>query len=376
MAGDMTAIRGRKSRAEELADAIARDIYHGVLPPDSVLAGVRDVARQYRVSHPTVLAAYDILEKQNLIVRQERRRIQIKARNAAADVREILYFSLGRHERKSFLSRAIYQFIEDSEYAGQYDFFTRIVGSPDLSTAHTQLGRELSRIEKLGFLDCAVIHGGGLTPPDIEQCLKLPFPVVFLGDLEYGVPANAHIWQIRPDSTAVMRATLRYAAMRNYTSIVLFHNQDMADIGWVREALAWLEKHAAALHLNLQLIAAPGDTPAVWKQLSHTAGAIAADAPTAAMLFAAFNLEWPDFGENRLWQIGRFPHIGLLKLAPAPEYRKICYMQHDFAPLHRELQTMLAAAGQSCSHSRLVRAAVPSRVVEANFVDEETWLEK
>lgn len=359
-------VQGRRSMAKEVADAIAQEIYCGVLAPNSALASTREIALRYNISHPTVLAACDILEAHGLIVRQERRKIYVKARNAAAQAREILYFSLGGHRRDTVLSRAIYSMIESPVYTGKYDFFTRIVSSPDQSARRNRLQFELLRLEKVGFLDCAVVHAGGLDSNGIKQCLQLPFPVVFLGDLSDEVAAqHPDIWQLRPDPACEVNTMVDYAIMHSYEKVVVFYSEPLQKFRWAREAISALKNRAAKQSLPLRMIDAGAGEPARLDTLARKIREIATGCH-GKTLFALCEVNWPEFEAAKIWRHEEFPLIDFISLRPEPEYRAIKYIHYNFEPMCKQLANLMdraIAKEKPCCEI----AKLPTDVVEENI---------
>ena len=132
---NMTLTRRAASRLE-------KQIYRGVYPPDSPLPSTRKLAEEFQVSQRIILLALDILEKKNILVRQERKRVYVKARSFADDAREILFFAFGDHLGAHGIYQTVNRMILRDGKERKFDFFSRLVSSADrLTEKRLEIGR-------------------------------------------------------------------------------------------------------------------------------------------------------------------------------------------------------------------------------------------
>ena len=332
---------GRPNRAAEVAEMLAKAIYTEKIPPNAPLPSTRELAERYAVSQPTILAACDRLEAEDLIVRQNRRKIYVKAHLDPASAKEILYFSMGGNERSSLLSQAVWHLIEKSSEDGSFDFFTRLVsGFMEGDELEKRLKIEICKLEKLGFLDCAVIHALGFTESAVNRCRKLPFPIVFLGDLEDGVAEKLHLWQIKPNCTCEASTTIRYAADHGIQRICLMYDPECLRMEWGRREIAQYHDPRVSAGMSIDFMESPQDDR---ESLYRTLPEKFSDSREPTLLVMREFCDEKVFSSNLLNR-EQFPHLSLLSTRPAPEYRRIKYLRYDHTMFLRSMKKMISDA--------------------------------
>ena len=361
---------GRPSLAEEVAEMLAKAIYTEKIPPNAPLPSTRELAERYAVSQPTILAACDRLEAEDLIVRQNRRKIYVKAHLDPASAKEILYFSMGGNERNTLLSQAVWHLIEKSSEDGSFDFFTRLVsGFRKGKELEKRLKTEICKLEKLGFLDCAVIHALGFTESAVNQCRKLPFPIVFLGDFEDGIAEKLHLWQIKPDCSSEAAAIFRYAAGHGIKHLVLMYDPECLHMEWGRREIGFYRNPPPDSGLKTHFLEMPSpieNREAVYPTLPEHLAAL--KEPTLLVMKDFYDGEI--FSRNLLPR-DNFPHLSFLSTLSAPENRRIKYLRYDFTAFLQSMKKMIADARNRNSEPRQEFCAFAAEVAEENIPVEQ-----
>ena len=355
---------GRPSRAAEVAEMLARAIYTEKLPPNAPLPSTRVLAERYDVSQPTILAACDRLEAEDLIIRQNRRKIYVKAHLDPASAKELLYFSMGRNERNTLLSQAVWHLIERSSEDGSFDFFTRFVsGSREGKDLEKRLKIEICKLEKLGFLDCAILHAFGWTESAVTQCRKLPFPIVFLGDLEDGIAEKLHLWQMKPDCSGEASTIFHYAADHGFKRIVLMYYPECLSMEWGRRELARYHDPRNSCGVDIDFLEMRRDDPEpIYRMLPEK---LAVYREPTLLVMKDFCNE--NFFSRDLLPRERFPYLSFLSTMPAPEYRRIKYLRYDHTAFLSAVKRMITDAQNRNLEPRQEFCVFGTEVAEENI---------
>lgn len=361
---------GRPSLAEEVAEMLAKAIYTEKIPPNAPLPSTRELAERYAVSQPTILAACDRLEAEDLIVRQNRRKIYVKAHLDPASAKEILYFSMGGNERSSLLNQAVWHLIEQSSEKGSFDFFTRLVsGFRKGKELEKRLKIEICKLEKLGFLDCAVVHALGFTESAVNQCRKLPFPIVFLGDLEDGVAEKLNLWQIKPDCSSESTAIFRYAADHGIKHLVLMFHPDSLQMEWGRREIDFYRNPPVSSAMSIHFLEMPRlieNREAVYPTLPERLSAL--KEPTLLVMKDFYDGE---IFSRHLLPREKFPRLSFLSTQPAPEHRGISFLRYDFMAFVKSMKKMISDAQDRSCEPRQEFCAFAAEVAEVNIPVEQ-----
>lgn len=359
-----TKTAGRPNRAAEVAEMLARAIYTEKIPPNAPLPSTRELAERYAVSQPTILAACDRLEAEDLIIRQNRRKIYVKAHLDPASAKEILYFSMDDNERSSLLSQAIWHLIEKSSEDGSFDFFTRLVsGFREGKELEKRLKIEVCKLEKLGFLDCAVVHAFGWTESAVNQCRKLPFPIVFLGDLEDGIAEKLNLWQIKPDCSGEASTIFRYAADHGIKRICLMYDPGCQRMEWGRRELTQYHDPRVSSGMSIDFLETPqDDRESVYGMLPEKLS----DSREQTLLVMKDFYDGEIFSRNLLPR-EKFPQLSFLSTMPAPEYRGIKYLRYDFTAFLKSMEKMISDAQNRNLEPRQEFCVFAAEVAEENM---------
>ncbi len=209
---------GNGSQSAYVAVMIENDILSGRLAPNSPLKSIRELAKVYKVTRTVISSALDILERKNLITRISRKGLFIKGKSAGEGIIDILFFAMDREPAKSAFVTQMLQLIHSPHTHGKFNFTIRLASSQsEENIGH--LEEELFRMEKFGYPDCAIIIPISFTRKEVTQCMKLPYPVIFLGDFNDGDHEDLNYYRI---SLACHRekSIVQYARERGYRSLV------------------------------------------------------------------------------------------------------------------------------------------------------------
>ena len=314
---------------------LEKKIYAGEYPPDMPLPSTRTLAEQFHASQRIILLALDILEKKNILVRQERKRVYVKARSVVDGAREILFFAFGDSIGMHGIYRAVDDMILQVGKQRKYDFFSRVISSAD-ALSEARLDRELARLENLGFIDCALVYCS-MDEARMKKFLKLPYPVVFIGELPDSgrLPEGARM--ISPNSAELLLTAAQYACKRKSRELVLAYWEKPFRRRYEQNSFAQLERFAARRKLPLRTIPIPGENihevGLNFEAMAETIGNTLA----SGVLLAAHNIHSNRFDSGELFPAGKYPGLEQLTLTLPGEDCQIRYVKRDFSLLQRKI---------------------------------------
>ena len=317
------------------AARLEKQIYAGVYPPDSPLPSTRKLAGEFQVSQRIILLALDILEKKNILVRQERKRVYVKARSFADDAREILFFAFGDHLEEHGIYQTVNGMILQEWKQYKYDFFSRVISSSDALT-ETRLDYELARLENLGFIDCALVYCF-MNEQRMKKFLKLPYPVIFIGELPDSGILPDGVRLISPNSADLLLSAARYAVRNHYSRLALAYWTIPVRLRYEKIAFERLDQFCKTRKLPLELIPVDGRTIGeAGRNFEERAGQIAGSLPSGALL-VTHNIHSDRFDSGELLRPERYPGIDFLTQSLPHDRCRIKYVQRDFSEMQRTI---------------------------------------
>ena len=226
---------GTGSRSGSIAVQLENDILNGRLVPGSCLKSVRELAELCGVSRTVICNAMDILERKNLIIRVPRKGFTVKGKAAQQGMLDVLLFALDRDPGKSAFITQMLRLPQTPGTNARINFTIRLACSQS-ECSSDRLEEELLRLEKFGYPDCVVVIPIGFTRREMEMCLKLPYPVIFLGEFDdRGCYPDLKYRQVYPESdTSAFVAG--YAAKKRYRSIIKVTPEFACDTQYVKES--------------------------------------------------------------------------------------------------------------------------------------------
>ena len=325
------------------AARLEKQIYAGIYPPDMPLPSTRTLAEQFKVSQRTVLLALDILEKKNILVRQERKRVYVKSRCIADGAKEILFFAFGDHLDSHGIYQTVNRMILREGKQRKYDFFSRVISSAD-SLAEERLDRELARLENLGFIDCALVYCF-MDGESMAKFMKLPYPVIFIGELPDSgkLPEGARL--ISPNSCELLLTTVRYAVRKRYSQLTLIYWSRPARHQYEKNALEEMKRLAAERKLPLKLVPVDGrNIGEACRNFESMVPGLACSLPPGSLL-AAHNVHSERFDAGVLLSPEQYPGLDFLTHALYRDSCRIKYVKRDFSEMQRTIVKFIENPG-------------------------------
>ncbi len=247
---------GNGSQSAYVAVMIENDILSGRLAPNTPLKSIRELAKVYNVTRTVISCALDILERKNLITRISRKGLFVKGKSAGEGMTDVLFFAMDREPAKSAFVAQMLQLINSPHTHGKFNFTIRLASSQsEENIGH--LEEELFRMEKFGYPDCAIIIPINFTRKEVEQCLKLPYPVVFLGDFNDGDHEGLNYYRITP-SCHREKSIVQYAKERGYTSLTNIVAEMTLNAKFEISSNELLKKEARRAGLRFSTLMIPG----------------------------------------------------------------------------------------------------------------------
>lgn len=312
----------------QVAKKLEMEIFSGAIPPDSPLPSTRALAERFQVSQRVILSALDALEKKDILVRQERKRVFVKTRSAAVGAREILFFTFGEEMELHSIYQAVNELILNSGRKYRYDFFSRIVSSAGILTPG-RLDRELGRLENLGFIDCALFYSF-MTESQLKKCMKLPYPVIFLGELPDSgkLPPGARM--ISPDSTKLLLTAAEYAVQQHYKELIFAYWDLPARHEYEKNAMRSMENFLKKENCAFRRIPVYGrNLTEVRSNFNRMAPSLAGTG-TGKTLFATQNIRSEEFDDRVLLPRNHDPAMDLLTLNLPKRPGRIKYLHRNY----------------------------------------------
>lgn len=181
------------SKSSQIAEIIRRQIFSGKLSPGEKLQSVRNLAEEFKVGRQVVLSAFSLLEKEKLIHMKARQGAFVIDKNASDTGRGIYFLAYGINKNNKYLQNILKMTYPPYLKKG-YNFFTRIIPIDLMSDDLFEM--ELRRIDNTPDIDAVIIHSANLTKKQIEKCVSLRIPVVFVGEFNKGKFADLKINQV------------------------------------------------------------------------------------------------------------------------------------------------------------------------------------
>lgn len=317
------------------ANRLEKAVYAGEYPPDMPLPSTRELARQFGVSQRIILLALDILKKKDILVRQERKQVYVKARSVQDDAKEILFFTFGDSIGMHSIYHAVNEMILRTGRQRKYDFFSRVVSSTD-ALSDQRLDRELSRLENLGFIDCALVYCF-MDEERMKKFLKLPYPVIFIGELpdSGNLPEGARM--ISPDSAELLLSTARYACERHSSRLALAYRGDVSKHRYEAEALQKLRDFCAENRLPLEEIPIHGRRIRETAENFETSAADFAGSLPEGTLLAVHNIHSEKFNSGELLPPEKYPGLDFLTQSVYHDGCRVKYVKRDFTQMQKTI---------------------------------------
>ena len=208
------------SKREQVADYLRKQLVNGKIAPGAKLLSIRALAEKFSVSRMVITEAMNLLEAEQLIVREPGRGVFASKHNFKNNIDVYLLGYCIKTNRDLYFSRlariAHPPFLQDG-----YSFMVRTV-APTAQTLHQHFLQELKKVEQLP-VDCLLISAPELTKKQIAASVKLPMPVIFIGDFSAGLYPEIQYNQIAGDNVWQGQETVRQLVeMENCRELTLY----------------------------------------------------------------------------------------------------------------------------------------------------------
>ncbi len=249
---------GNSTQSAYVATLIENDIIAGRLAPHSPLKSVRELAEAFKVTRTVVTCAMDILERRNLITRIPRKGVFVKGKTSREGIIDVVFFAMDREPAKSAFVTEMLQIIHSRHTHGDFNFTIRLASSrSERSVEH--LDEEISRLEKFGYPDCAVVIPIHFTRKEVEMFLKLPYPVVFLGDFTDGDYDDLNYYRLAIKNKK-NKCIVDYAIHKGYRSIMNIVARFGHEVEHIKKFNQALEDEGTQRGLKVTHLEIPGET--------------------------------------------------------------------------------------------------------------------
>jgi DNA-binding transcriptional regulator YhcF (GntR family) len=228
----MNRLLQRESLSEQVADALEKRIVRGELPAGSRLQSTRDMAATFKVSHQVILCALDTLERKMLVRRLPRKGVYVADSATCPDTREVLILIVAEDPTSNPFFWQIINLVDSEQAAGRFHFTLRILtlakeNRGDALYKRRMLAAELPRLTDKFHPDCTLVIYPSIDQRQMDMLLKLPFPLLFVGDfLEGGFPDldyNQLAFQTNP-----LKSFAEYATAQGMSRVALLQRGDRA----------------------------------------------------------------------------------------------------------------------------------------------------
>ncbi len=220
----------RESLGEQVANALEKGIVRGELPAGARLQSTRELAATFEVSHQVVLSALDLLETKMMIRRLPRKGVYVADSATCPDTREVLLLIVAEAPTSNSFFWQIINLVDSEQAAGRFHFTLRILtlskaNCGDALYKRRMLAAELPRLTDKFHPDCALVIYPSIDRRQMDMLLKLPFPLLFVGDFLEGSFPGLDYNQLA-FTTNPLKSFAEYAAGRGLARATLLDRGD------------------------------------------------------------------------------------------------------------------------------------------------------
>ena len=326
MAKGKSLMEGSGSMSGMVASKIEKDILSGRLVSGSFLKSSREMAAIYKVSKTVIGDAIEILAQKNLILRLPRKGFIVKGKAQQEGMIDVLLFAMDREPGKSAFVREMLRLPQTPGTDGRINFTIRLACSQS-ERSNARLEEELLRLEKFGYPDCVVIIPITFTRREVEMCLKLPYPVIFLGEFDdRGSYPDLKYRQLCPKTDAASFLA-GYAEKKGYRGILDVMPEFAGRLQFEREQSQNLRAAAEKAGLTFSELLIPGKN---WNEAKLLMPYILEKEKERIQAAGLLYSPWLPFPKMN------FPHPELLNHFANPG-TGVPWVRSDYTPLFEQL---------------------------------------
>ncbi|MCF6175588.1 MAG: winged helix-turn-helix domain-containing protein [Victivallaceae bacterium] len=206
------------SKTEQVADILRSQIKKGHYRPGSRLAGMRQLAKTFKVSTRVVGCALESLQKERLL-RSEHGRGVFVEQWTESDIINVYMLFWGLEEHKNNYFEEFAKIAYPPVMPSGFSFNLRAVMKKSDEFHH--LDAELARINNSPDVNCAIFGAAAFNREHIRQFKKLHSPFIMLGDFQSGELGASDYNQIAGDNYKQGQHCLEFMAVRGYKEVSL-----------------------------------------------------------------------------------------------------------------------------------------------------------
>ena len=238
------------SKKIQVADFLREQLLNGKIEPSAKLLSVRALAKKFSVSTMIIVDALDILEAEQLIVREAGRGVFASKRNLKTTLDVCLFAYQVRPQRDLYFTNLIRMAQPPFLHEG-FSFTIRMV--PDnQNVTHQHFVQELTKIDKYMDVDCLLMNVPFLNKQQITDCMKLKTPVIFIGDFSAGLYPELPYNQIAGDNAWLGSSTVAQMLTLEPCNELIIYSGSMEHYfnrQFYEGAVTEAKKHGVKLHL-------------------------------------------------------------------------------------------------------------------------------
>jgi len=185
------------SKSGQVLESLRKAIREERLPPGCRLESVRTLAEQFSVSTKTVVSALDVLSSENLIRREHGRGIFVRGKGEK-QIHEIVLAGFHSNHIRGRYFDFLCRLAQPPNRRADFNFTIRSLGIFPENRKNFEL--EMRKQIEYMNADCILINATSLGKNEIRTCMKLPVPVIFLGDFRAGLYPATDFSQVAGDN--------------------------------------------------------------------------------------------------------------------------------------------------------------------------------
>ena len=190
-------------KSQIVADRILAWLKEHNIAPGTRLKSIRTLADDFSVSTQAITDALDILESEHWIERKKRSGIFVRN---PANAFEIGFF-LDMQERPDEFQQNLLRLLEPPYRDPEFNFTLKSLSLLDKRYNKELLRNELERFISRNHLSCILFSAPHMTKEEVDICLELPIPVIFLGDFIITENITGNYNQVTIDNYEIARET-------------------------------------------------------------------------------------------------------------------------------------------------------------------------
>lgn len=244
------------SKKEQVAEEIKKQIIEGKVLPGTKLRSVRDLASDFSVSTKIIMDAFDILENQRFIRREAGKGGFVRT-NSQKDVIEVclIAYMPAQNETKDSYFSNLAQIACPPYLRKGFNFHVRTVLADPVFDDHG-FENDLKNFEQHLNADCLLVNAPSLKHRQIDSCIKLKTPVIFLGDFSEGPHPDMRFNQITGDNEKVGESAVRQIREKTNSKEITVYSGSMEHF-FYRKLYDGALNEAERLGMTLHLVEFP-----------------------------------------------------------------------------------------------------------------------